>query len=39
MLDFDQAQAQLAQAGAPPARTEEVALHEAEGRVLADALV
>ena len=38
MLDFDQAQAQLAQAGAPPARTEEVALHEAEGRVLADAL-
>lgn len=38
MLDFDQAQAQLAAAVTPPNITETCALHEAEGRVLAQTL-
>ncbi|MFQ6686567.1 molybdopterin molybdenumtransferase MoeA, partial [Bordetella pertussis] len=35
MLEFDQAQQLLAQAGAPVAGTENVALEQADGRVLA----
>lgn len=38
MLDFDVAQAQLAQAGNPPQRTEDCALREARGRILAQSL-
>ncbi|TFL13274.1 molybdopterin molybdotransferase MoeA [Pusillimonas caeni] len=38
MLDFDVAQAQLAQAGNAPRQTEDCPLHEATGRILARSL-
>src|SRR5690606_10473971 len=38
MLDFDVAQAQLAEAGNAPRQTEDCTLHEAQGRILAKSL-
>ncbi|MDX3893905.1 gephyrin-like molybdotransferase Glp [Pusillimonas sp.] len=39
MLDFDVAQAQLAEAGNAPQQTEDCPLHEAQGRILAASLI